>query len=166
MGIYVYSLRAKTVTMGQGVPVPLYSYAYKLCSMWKGDYGYNAYQMRVANTERHAEKAMGNRTSVPFVIVGEMKDGIEGAFVYADVTSPVWFDCDRFPGRLVGFVQKVGKGYQISDRTEWSKPDTCKVGRDGKWFPVRYRLVMVNGEATREEVPDDSVTEPPAAVTF
>lgn len=151
MGIYIYSLRAKTVQLdvsGTKVPVHLYSYAYRYSSMWRGDYGYTGYKLTEANTERHAHNVMGDRTTIPYVIVGDFKDrgGIEGATVYANVTSPVWFDTDKFPGTVAGWVRKVGKGYVLADRTEWQ--GNTKAHRDGVWVPVRTRSIMIDGKAT------------------
>lgn len=154
MGVYIYSLRAKTLplvidTAGTIVTAHLYSYAYRYTSMWRGDYGYNSYKLTESNTERHADNVMAGQESIPFVIVGDLKDGLEGHSVYANVTKAVWYDTDKFPGTLIGWVRKEGKRYQLTDRTEWS---TGKVQRGDQWVPYRSRSVMVDGKATHEEV--------------
>jgi hypothetical protein len=157
MGVYIYSIRAKTVQLavsGTKVSAHLYSYAYRLTSMWRGDYGYSGYKLTESNTERNALSAFyGNSTiavrkTVPYVIVGDLKErgGLEGSSVYADVTAPIWYDTDKFPGTLVGWVRKVGRGYQLADRTEWS--EGTKSHRDGVWVPVRTRSIMIDGKAT------------------
>jgi hypothetical protein len=148
MGVYIYSLRAKTLPLlvsGTKVSAHLYSYAYRYTSMWRGDYGYNSYKLTESNTERHAANVFGVGP-VPFVIVGDIKDGLDGHSVYADVTKPVWYDTDKFPGTLIGWVQKVGKSYQLADRTEWSKG--TKELRGDAWVPIRTRSIMIDGKAT------------------
>jgi hypothetical protein len=148
MGIYIYSLRSRTVQLavnGAKVSAHLYSYAYRHSSMWKGDYGYNGYKLTEANTERNAHNVMGKGATVPYVIVGDFKDkgGIEGDTVYANVTAPIWYDTDRFPGTIIGWVQKVGRGYVLADRTTWSE---ARALRDGVWVPIRTRIIMIDGK--------------------
>lgn len=168
MGIYIYSLRAKTVQLavsGTKVSAHLYSYAYRYSSMWRGDYGYNAHKLVEANTQRHAENVFGVRPSalcpdeagcfgVPYVIIGDLKQGLDGSSVYANVTAPIWYDTDKFPGTPVGWVQKVGKSYALADRTEWSKG--TKALRGDAWVPIRTRSVMVDGRATYESVDEEA----------
>jgi hypothetical protein len=127
--------------------------------MWKGDYGYNSYHLTERNTERHAENVFGVRPSVPYVIIGDIKQGLDGSSVYANVTKPVWYDTDKFPGTLIGWVRKVGKSYQLADRTEWSKG--TKSLRGDVWVPVRTRSVMIDGKAVYQS--EDIETEAPQA---
>lgn len=155
MGVYIYSLRAKTVSLivsGTKVSAHLYSYAYRYSSMWRGDYGYNSYKLTESNTERNAANVLGPCPSVPYVIVGDLKErgGLDGSTVYADVTKPVWYDTDKFPGTLVGWVRKVGKSYQLSDRTQWS--EGTKALRGDEWIPIRTRSIMIDGKATYQSV--------------
>jgi len=74
MGVYCYSIRAKTVAItlpdGSKVKANLYSYAYKLSSYWKGDRGYNSYQFMVNNTERNADQVFAKPRS-GYVILGD-----------------------------------------------------------------------------------------------
>jgi hypothetical protein len=158
MGIYCYTLRAKTVQLvmpsGAKVAANLMSYAYKLSSMWRGDYGYKSYTFTTENAKRNADNAFASTRS-GVVIIGEVKDGLEGASVYEDLTDGVWFDCDGFPGKLVGWVQKAGRGYAVADRTKWCHGS---VHRDGAWVPMRERTVMVDGKATEEM---EDLTPPP-----
>ena len=148
MGVYIYSLRAKTValTMPSGVKVRanLYSYAYRMTSYWKGDVGYNSYRLTEQNTERNAESAFAQPRS-GVVIVGDLKDGLEGDRVYTDVTAARWWDTEKFPGTFAGWVAKVGKSYRVTDRTKWSD---CTVNG----VPMRTRLVMIDGKATYQSV--------------
>lgn len=181
MGVYIYSLRAKTIQLttdgaahlGPQFALPskitahLYSYAYRYTSLWRGDYGYKSYKLTESNTERHAlnvwANAADNRASpgavesIPFVVVGDLKekDGLDGHSVYADVTKPIHYDTDKFPGTLVGFVRKVGTRYQLTDHTEWSKG--TKALRGDAWVPVRTRTVMIDGKPvyqSEDEAPD------------
>jgi hypothetical protein len=151
MGVYIYSIRAKTVPVvmpfGQKVEANLYSYAYRLTSVWPGDYGYRGYKLTETNTERNASAVFAkDRSGV--VIVGDLKDGLEGHGVYTDVTAGLWYDTERFPGTLIGWVKKVGKSYVVVDRTEWSKG--TRELRGEQWVPVRTRSVMVDGVAKYE----------------
>lgn len=149
MGIYIYSLRAKTVPLfvsGIKTSAHLYSYAYRHTSIWRGDYGYNSYKLTESNTSRNAKMAFGDRKSVPFVIVGELNTGLDQCTVYADVTKPIWYDTDKFPGTVIGWVKKVGTQYHLADRTDWSKG--TKTLRDGVWVPIQTRMIMIDGVAT------------------
>jgi len=149
MGIYIYSLRAKTVAItvpsGEKVRANLYSYSYKHYSMWKGDYGYNSYQLTAENAKRNAENAFAAPRS-GFIILGDPSRGLEGDAVYADVTAAQWWDTDKFPGTLIGWLRKAGKGWTVADRTEWSKG--TKALRGETWVPIRTRSVMIDGRAT------------------
>jgi hypothetical protein len=149
MGIYIYSLRAKTVSItvpGAGkVKANLYSYSYKHYSMWKGDYGYNSYQLTAENAKRNAENAFAAPRS-GFVVMGDLSRGLEGDAVYRDVTAAQYWDTDKFPGTLIGWLRKVGKGYTVADRTEWSKG--TKALRGETWVPIRTRMIMIDGKPT------------------
>ena len=149
MGVYIYSIRAKTVPLvmpfGQKVAANLYSYAYRLTSVWPGDYGYRGYKLTETNTSRNADNVFSSPRS-GVVIVGDAKSGLEGASVYADVTAGLWYDTDKFPGNLIGWTKKVGKSYVVVDRTEWSKG--TKALRGDQWVPIRTRSVMIDGKAT------------------
>lgn len=147
MGIYIYSLRAKTVTItvpavGK-VKANLYSYSYKHYSMWKGDYGYNSYQLTAENAKRNAENAFAAPRS-DYVILGDLSRGLEGDAVYRDVTAAQWWDTDKFPGTLIGWLRKAGKGWIVADRTEWSTG--TKTLRDGVWVPIRTRSILIDGK--------------------
>lgn len=150
MGIYIYSLRARTVQLsigGSKVTAHTYKYAYKQYSMWKGDYGYNSYKLTETNTERNAHSAMGNRTVVPYIIIDNdipSLKGLDGATVYANVTAPLWWDCEKFPGDIVGWVKRVGRSFVLTDRTEWSTGSQCE--RNGEWRNVRTRSIMIDGK--------------------
>jgi len=149
MGIYIYTMRAKTIPLvmpsGEKVAANLYSYAYRYSSMWRGDYGYKGYTFTAENAARNAERTFSSPRS-GVIIMGDVKGGLEGSGVYTDVTAGLWYDTDKFPGTLVGWVRKAGRGYVVADRTEWSKG--TKAHRDGVWVPVRTRSVMVDGKAT------------------
>jgi hypothetical protein len=149
MGIYIYTMRAKTVPLvlpfGQKVEANLYSYAYRYSSMWKGDYGYRGYTLTEANAKRNAENVFSSARSGP-VIMGDIKTGLEGCSVYVDVTAGLWYDTDKFPGTLIGWTKKLGRGYVVADRTEWSKG--TKALRGETWVPIRTRSIMIDGKAT------------------
>ena len=152
MGVYCYSIRAKTIAVtlpdGSKVRANLYSYAYKLSSVWRGDYGYNSYRLTVNNTERNADQVFAKPRS-GVIVVGDPERDLEGDAVYTDVTASQWWDTDRFPGALLGWLERDGKGWRVADRTKWSEGKTL---RGEVWLPFKSRSVMVDGKATREEI--------------
>lgn len=150
MGIYVYSVRAKTINLiinHEKVSANLYSYAYRYTSMWRGDYGYNSYKMTESNTERNAQNVFGDRQTIPYVIVGDLKTGLDDCSVYANVTKPVHYDTDKFPGTFIGWTKKATDNrYYLCDQTEWTKGS--KVFRDNVWVPIRTRSIIIDGVCT------------------
>lgn len=102
MGIYVYSMRKRTKTVkaeGRIVTANIFDYAYKVSNSawWNEDKGY---LFRARNTDRLACAARADAIEKgrEYVIVGDS--------IYKDVTNPVWYDTDDFPGTFVG---KVGE---------------------------------------------------------
>ena len=162
MGVYEYTMRAKTVqlhVLGTGfVLANLYSFAYRYTSYWKGDRGYNAYNLMTTNAQRRAEEAFykynqdgGNG----YVIVGDLDDGklkLEGHNVYRGVKSGSWTDTERFPGTLVGWVGVQGKSLFLSDRTPWSEGQVCD--DDGTWKPYKSRSILEHGIVRHERIVD------------
>jgi len=152
MGVYCYSMRSKTMAVtlpdGRKVRANLYSYAYKLTSYWKGEPGYNSYQFMVNNTERNADNVFAQPRS-GVIILGDPTRDMEDDSVYTDVTASQWWDTDRFPGTLIGFLKRDGRGWRVGDTTKWSTGKVCK---DGLWLPYKSRSVMVDGKVTREEI--------------
>ncbi len=154
MGVYIFSIRAKTVALampdGVEVRANLYSYAYRMTSYWPGDRGANGYRMTEANTRRNADNVFAAPRS-GVVIVGEIKQGrdLDDCSVYTDVTSSQWWDTDRFPGTFVGWAEKVGNKYRVTDHTKWTE---CKSFRDGVWVDCRTRCTFDGVKVTHESV--------------
>lgn len=158
MGVYVYSLRAKTVAlmMPDGGPkaiANLFSYAYRLS--WSDDDD-RGYRLLVSNTERNANAVFRKDGRSGVVIVGDMSkpDGINGDAVYTNLSASQWYDTDKFPGTFVGWIEKVGRTYRVVDHTSWSE---CRVmhstsNGDGPWISQRTRSVFVNGKIERQAI--------------
>jgi hypothetical protein len=157
MGVYIYTMRSKTLPLyifpDGDVQANLYSFAYRYTSYWKGDRGYNSYNLMVTNAHRHAHEAFAKPRS-GYVIVGDLDDGklaLEGRSVYKDVTEAIWTDTGRFPGTLVGWVGVQGKRLILTDRTPWGEG---KVLDGDTWKPYKSRLVLIHGVAKQERIVD------------
>lgn len=165
MGVYIYTLRAKTVALhvlGTGtVRANLYCYAYRYTSYWKGDPGEKSYRFRTENAERNARNAFANYTGGHVIICSDddLKEGIkalEGRSIYTNVTEPVYVDTVKFPGTHVGWVGVQGKGLHLSKQTPWRQVTVTQGEILG---PQRQRLVMdALGQVTREVIPEGSDT--------
>lgn len=152
MGVYVYSLRKYTVGLlipgearYQRVKANLYSYAYKLHSPWPGDYGYRGYKLTEENTVRRAKEAWDTDRS-GIVIMGDVGQ-LEGRSVYKDITAPLYYDTENFPGTQIGWVGPRRNGthgtYTLTDRTEWTHGKL----KDGEqWVPFRSMSIMEDGK--------------------
>jgi len=161
MGVYIYTMRTKTLplnVLGTGtVQANLYSFAYRYTSYWKGDRGYNSYNLMCSNAHRHAHDAFAKDRS-GYVIVGDLDDGklkLEGHNVYRNVREAIWTDTERFPGELVGWVGVQGKGLYLAKQTPWRNVQTLE---GDTWIAKRQRSVMdALGQVTIEEIVGDDV---------
>lgn len=145
MGVYIYTMRAKTVplhVLGTGkVRANLYSFAYRHTSYWKGERGYKSYTFMTENAERNANAAFAKYTG-GYVIVGDLDDGLlklEGHSVYTNVQEAVYVDTVKLKGTHVGWVGVQGKGLYLAKQTPWAD---CKVLDGDTWKPKRYRSTM------------------------
>ena len=151
MGIYIYSLRSKTVSL-DGIKANLYAYAYKQSSIWPGDYGFREYSLVESNTKRHAANVFQSpRTGLVVMGTANPNDDFIDSTVYKDVTKPIWYDCDRFEGTPVGFVARKGKKYTIADRTGWSANGKVFVEARNEYVPYRSRSIMVDGKIHHQQ---------------
>jgi hypothetical protein len=157
MGVYIYTMRAKTLPLyifpDGDVQANLYSFAYRYTSYWKGDRGYNSYNLMCSNAHRHAHDAFAKERS-GYVIVGDLDDGrlnLEGHSVYKDVKEAIWTDTERFPGTLVGWVGVQGKSLILTDRTPWAEGKVCD---EGMWKPYKSRSILEHGIVRHERIVD------------
>jgi len=163
MGVYIYTLRAKTKplhVLGLGtVRANLYCYAYRYTSYWKGDPGERSYTFMTENAERNARNAFANYTGGHVIICSDedLKGGnksLEGRTVYTNVTEPVYVDTVKFPGNHVGWVGLQGKGLYLSKQTPWRN---VVVTQGPILGPQRQRLVMdPQGKVTQEVIREGS----------
>lgn len=163
MGVYIYTLRARTVALhvvGTGtVRANLYCYAYRYTNYWKGEPGYRSYTFRTENAERNAHKAFAKYTGGHVIMCSDddLKEGIkalEGRSVYTNVTEPVYVDTVKFPGTRVGWVGVQGNGLYLSKQTPWRQVTVTEGPILG---PQRQRLVMDSlGNVTQEVIRDGS----------
>jgi hypothetical protein len=154
MGVYIYTLRSKTVplsVLGLGkVRANLLSYAYKYSNYWRGEPGYKSYTFMTENAERNAEKAFANYQG-GYVIMGDLDDGLlklEGNSVYTNLQEAVYVDTVKLKANHVGWVGVQGKGLYLSKQTPWRQVTVLEGPILG---PQRQRFVMDNlGQITCE----------------
>lgn len=160
MGVYIYTLRAKTVALGVlgmgKVRANLLSFAYRYTSYWKGDPGYRSYTFMTENAERNAEIAFSKYTG-GYVIMGDLDEGLlklEGCPVYHDLKEAVYVDTVRLKANHVGWVGVQGKSLYLSKATPWRNVTVLSGDRPG---PQRQRYVMDDcGRITQEAVREGS----------
>lgn len=162
MGVYIYTLRSKTVSLGVlgmgKVRANLLSYAYRYTSYWKGDPGEKSYTFMTENAERNAEKAFASYQG-GYVIMGDLDDGLlklEGHSVYTDLKEAVYVDTVKLKANHVGWVGVQGKSLYLSKQTPWRQVTVIQGPILG---PQRQRLVMDDlGQVTQETIRDGSDT--------
>jgi hypothetical protein len=162
MGVYIYTLRSKTVALGVlglgKVRANLLSYAYRHTSYWKGEPGERSYTFMTENAERNAEKAFANYQG-GHVIMGDLDDGLlklEGSPIYTDLKEAVYVDTVRLKANHVGWVGVQGKSLFLSKQTPWRQTTVIQGPILG---PQRQRSVMDDlGRITHEVIRDGSDT--------
>ena len=156
MGIYVYSMRKKTVNIvvdGNAVKANLFSYSYK--EWWSFAFGKEQARREFIanNTERIGQAAFESPRS-GYVVVGDAEDDHHGATVYKDVTRGTWVDTIDFPGTAVGFLHKEGKNLVMRDHSPWKRHNIIK--ENGETYPEEWRFVLVDGKTiTERRIPTD-----------
>lgn len=160
MGVYIYTLRSKTVplsVLGLGkVRANLLSYAYRYTSYWRGDPGERSYRFMTENAERNAHAAFAKYQG-GYVIMGDLDDGLlklEGHSVYTNLEEAVYTDTVKLKASHVGWVGVQGKGLYLSKQTPWRQVTVLEgpiLGRQ------RQRLVMDDlGRVTQEAIREGS----------
>jgi hypothetical protein len=160
MGVYIYTLRSKTVSLGVTglgkVRANLLSYAYRYTSYWKGDPGERSYTFMTENAERNAHAAFAKYQG-GYVIMGDLDEGLlklEGSPVYHDLKEAVYVDTVRLKANHVGWVGVQGKSLYLSKQTPWRNVIVTQGPILG---PQRQRLVMDNlGVVTQEVIREGS----------
>jgi hypothetical protein len=160
MGVYIYTLRSKTVSLGVlglgKVRANLLSYAYKYTSYWPGERGYKSYKFMTENAERNAERAF-EAYQGGYVIMGDLDDGLlklEGHSVYTNLQEAVYVDTVKLKANHVGWVGVQGKSLYLSKQTPWRNVTVLSGDTPG---PQRQRLVMDNlGVVTQEVIREGS----------
>ncbi len=152
MGTYIYTMRKREVALqlpsGETEKARLFSYAYKpyLCAFTPKDAA-----RREAQYDAAAGRAYQTYTG-GLVIDGDLDKGLaglDGAYVYRNVTRARWADSSPFPGTPAGIVRVEGGKARLDTAGPWSQ-----------WFvgdkPVTRRIILKDGqfqEETREEEP-------------
>ncbi|MHC4296459.1 MAG: hypothetical protein ACYS7Y_04090 [Planctomycetota bacterium] len=121
MGTDYFTIRKrkqKIKVAGEVVEARMFLYAYRPRTSWfQGDEGVRA---RVDNcAEKAYEDYLDNGGGL--VIVACEHQGVkslDGAYVYRDVKTSHWHDCNKFPGEPVGIAQVDGRGLKLVK--EWS----------------------------------------------
>jgi hypothetical protein len=150
MGVYVYTLRKKTITLQtQDGPVKA-----RLCSFaYKPLYSYFLTPINEETQRRQAAYLRGARNAFDtyhggYVVVVDNSD-IEGAHVYRDMTQPTWTDTANFPGTPVGVVKIVGKRLHLAQESNWLAGGVV----NDRLF--KYRTTLKDGTFQDEVVPCD-----------
>lgn len=153
MGTYVYTLRKRTLNLHHdgpdgetSTPANFMSYAYKewLSSSW--DTQTEARRNFIRDSAQRTAENAWHETDHALVVMADEK-AQDGDAVYADLQRPLWYDTDRLPARLVGYLQKRGGRWYLVDAGKW-EPRHYNTGK--RWG--RYRAI--DGKAVLEEVPD------------
>lgn len=160
MGVYIYTLRSKTVALGvlglSKVRANLLSYAYRHTSYWKGDPGERSYTFMTENAERNAEKAFATYQG-GYVIMGDLDDGLlklEGCPVYHDLKEAVYVDTVKLKANHVGWVGVQGKSLYLAKVTPWRQVTVVQGPILG---PQRQRYTMDDcGKITQEVIREGS----------
>lgn len=137
MGVYVYTLRAKTAKVelnGNPVKVNLFLYLCKSRSLDVPFLG-EPWEVRRVNLRRAGLTRASRVTPVSgLVLLGydeETKKVTHGADVFdLDRTGTyLWYDCNAFPGRRVGWVHVKGKRLVVKNYSPWTTWDTMDHGK-------------------------------------
>lgn len=165
MGIYVYTLRSRTVALGVTglgkVRANLLCFAYRYTSYWKGDPGERSYTFMTENAARNAEKAFASYTGGHVIICSDddLKAGLtslEGRSVYTDLKECVYYDTERLKANHVGWVGVQGKSLYLAKQTPWREVTVLEGPILGK---QRQRLTMdALGKVTQEAIREGSDT--------
>ncbi len=156
MGIYIYTLRAKTISMrlqsGEKVRCNLFAYAYKMESFWPGDFGERGYRLTESNAQRNSENAFRSPDRSGYAVLCSQNSDYEDMPVYRNITAGLWYDSDKFPGEVVGFARSSGSKVEVSSSTSWS---TGTYLRGEEWIPYRGRSHIKDGVCSheREDLP-------------
>jgi hypothetical protein len=162
MGIYVYTLRKKTVKLllPQKVDAHLLAYAYKDWWSWAYDDEEERRRNFIRNNAaRHAENAFNAMVS-PYVVVGDPGESLQGREVYRDLKSPIWYDTDGITATIVGFVHEIPRGKRVQRRVLPYSPWEPSIKTiDGQCLPVLMRRIIGDdGYVTWESRADESRT--------
>jgi hypothetical protein len=130
MGEYVYTLRAKTVKAimnGEKVDVNLFSYLSKPSS-----YGNlsNRRDPRLNLGTGKAFKVWDTKPKPKYVVCASLehikekepestKKSNQLYAIYTNITSPVWYDNNKFPGEIAGYLRiHSGKAFEFYTQEE------------------------------------------------
>ena len=112
MGVYAYSLRAKTrnvIIDGEAKTVHQLDYLFKpfrpngfdICNLQK---------LMLGNAERYWE----DRGMPEFVVFANDGKVEEGATIFKwGSKDPIWWDCDKIPGEELGTITKKGRRWHL-----------------------------------------------------
>ena len=155
MGVYIYSLRKRTVNIlvdGEKTKANLFSFSYK--EHWSFAFGREQARREFItnNTERTGQAAFDSPRS-GYVVIGDADYDHHGATVYANVTQGTWVDTLPFPGTAVGFLHKEGKNLVMRDHSPWERHNIIK--ENGETSPEEWRFVLADGKiVTERRTPD------------
>ena len=158
MGNYLYTMRKATrvIHMPEGglseivgrIVCNTYEFAYRSSIEYR--ILFDAEKRRrdfiVGNAHRTGSEAFEADGS-GFVVCGT-EHGMSGCSVYADVTSGLWYDCDRFPGRLVGWLHKEGRKWVVRPYGHWHE---CQIGTTKEFAERKVHQMYERRDALSHE---------------
>lgn len=152
MGVYIYTLRKRTLPIwveGERIVANLFSYAYK--DWWGFAFGEEERRRNFIrdNAARRAQEAWDSERS-GYVVMGDPEYGWEDCAVYRDLQKPLWYDTDKLPATIVGYLHKIGRKWVVTPESSW-QPFKRMV--DGEWVPHERRFVIRDGQAHEELKP-------------
>lgn len=115
MGVYIYTARKtgwfKAEVNGERVTIAPMKYLGRVVhEEWSG-IGAKWYRMQQAQIARACQVWNGLANPPKFIAVVGDNGPAEGTPVILFNGNPVWYDCDAYPGEVVGFLTKIGHRY-------------------------------------------------------
>lgn len=145
MGVYINTFRTEYKTARlNGSPVAIYASRY-LCRLNDADDHWGERSRRAALMQASMERASTLFAQhKPAFIASVFENDWKGATVYANPTGAIWYDCDAFPGVMVGWLDKA------AGRASWhiiaERQVSHNVSIAGHTFTRHNRQRVVNGD--------------------
>jgi hypothetical protein len=128
--------------------VTVYAYRF-LCRLGDNEDRWGKWTPRARMLKAHTERAIERFETVkPRFVAGVFENNWDGANVYSNPKGAVWYDCDAFPGTLIGFLAKRGHNWAIT--TSFVRQTGHIVA--GQTVIHNYLSIVENGEYKEQDV--------------